>query len=103
MVWVSIFPCCQVEALLASHHLTNPAISEDHKEALSALEGKLNEAICKFGEDGVFLKLNTQGVKDVVLDQSDPDHVTSVQVSSQVTLLTVMLILLYSLMLLFVC
>ena len=74
-----------MEALLASHHLTNPAISEDHKEALSALEEKLHDAISKYGEDGVFLKLNTQGTKDVFLDQSDPDHLTSVQVCSSIT------------------
>ena len=55
---------------------------------MTALEEKLNEAICKFGEDGVYLKLNTQGVKDVILDQSDADHITSMQVCSYDTLFT---------------
>lgn len=74
------YPCCQVEALLAAYHPDNSAISDEQKEVLSALEERLNEAIAKFGEDGVFLKLNTQGVKDAILDQSDPDHITAIQV-----------------------
>ena len=76
----------QIDLLLVMYHSPTedqPELSDNQKEVLEGLKGKIETMINEYGEAGAFLRLNTKAPTDAILERNDCDYVQSMQVGRE--------------------
>ena len=76
----------QIDLLLAMYHSPTedqPELSDNQKEVLEGLKGKIETMINEYGDAGAFLRLNTKAPTDAILERNDCDYVQSMQVGRE--------------------